>query len=156
MFGYCCAKLLEKRKLSKRNIKDLYILVKTIIYIFAPVSDKSPYSELTRAIRSTGFSPQVFAKEVLKCTYQAFRNRVRQNSLKLDQYHKIMAYTGKTFEELWPNPYQTKKRIPLTFQPATARVAPQKEIMEPEPPPAPAPSSFSLIDVYENGLPPVE
>lgn len=122
------------------------------------MSDKAPYSELTRAIRGAGFSPQDFAKDVLKVTYQGFRYRLREGKLTLDQYHKIMAYTGKTFDELWPNPYQVKKRIPLTFQPATARVAPQKEIKEPVPVvPAPAPSpSFSFIDVYENGLPPVE
>lgn len=122
-------------------------------------NNQPPYSELTRAIRSAGFSPQDFAKDVLKVSYQGFMYRVRQQKLTLDQYHKIMAYTGKSFEELWPNPYQAKKRIPLTLsKPATARVAPQKEIKEPVPVvPAPAPSpSFSFIDVYENGLPPVE
>jgi hypothetical protein len=131
------------------------------VFIFAPVSDNQPpYSELTRAIRSAGFSPPSFAREVLKVTYQGFMYRVRQNKLTLDQYHKIMAYTGKSFEELWPNPYQTKKRIPLTLskQPpatTTVRVAPVKENKEPAIVPALAPS-FSVIDVYENGLPPVE
>lgn len=123
------------------------------------MSDKAPYSELTRALRGAGFSPQDFAKDILKVTYQAFMYRVRQKKLTLDQYHKIMAYTGKTFDELWPNPYQVKKRIPLTFQ-APVRVAPQKEIKEPVPVvPAPAPSEpkkFSFIDVYDNGLPPIE
>lgn len=125
------------------------------------MSDKKPpYSELTRAIRSAGFNPRDFAKEVLKVTYQGFMYRVRQNKLTLDQYHKIMAYTGKSFEELWPNPYQIKKRIPLTLskQPpatTTARVIPVKENKEPAIVPAPAPS-FSVIEVYENGLPPEE
>ncbi|HRG11390.1 MAG TPA: hypothetical protein PLJ08_22640 [Cyclobacteriaceae bacterium] len=126
------------------------------------MSDKAPYSELTRALRGAGFSPQDFARDILKVTYQAFMYRVREKKLTLDQYHKIMAYTGKTFDELWPNPYQVKKRIPLTFQ-HPVRVAPaQKEIKEPVPVvPAPAPSaakkeSFSFIDVYDNGLPPVE
>jgi len=118
-------------------------------------NNQPPYSELTRAIRSAGFSPQDFAKDVLKVSYQGFMYRVRQQKLTLDQYHKIMAYTGKTFEELWPNPYQAKKRIPLTLsKPATARVAPQMENTEPAIMPAPAPSKFSVIEVYENGLPP--
>lgn len=125
------------------------------------MSDKqAPYSELTRAIRSAGFSPQDFAREILKVSYQGFMYRVREKKLTLDQYHKIIAYTGKSFDELWPNPYQIKKRIPLTLTPkqqppTTARVAPQKENEEPAIVPAPAPSNdFSVIDVYANGLPP--
>ena len=123
-------------------------------------NNQPPYSELTRAIRSAGFSPQSFAQEILKVTYQGFRYRLRQGKLTLDQYHKIMAYTGKSFDELWPNPYQAKKRIPLTLskQPpatTTVRVTPVKENKEPAIAPVPAPS-FSVIDVYENGLPPEE
>ncbi len=139
-------------------------ICKTNFYIFAPVSNNQAYTELTRAIRGAGYSPQDFAKNVLNVSYQGFMYRVREKKLTLDQYHKIMAYTGKSFEELWPNPYQPKKRIPLTFhQPSPIRATPSKEIKEPVPVvPAPAPDfydgekSFSVIDVYDNGLPPVE
>jgi len=124
-----------------------------------PVSDKkTPYSELTKAIRGAGFSPNDFARDILKISYQGFRYRVNQGKLALVHYHKIMAYTGKSFEDLWPNPFQPKKRISLNLsKPDPIRLAPPKEIEEPVFP-APAPSTsdstFKIMEVYENGISP--
>jgi hypothetical protein len=131
-------------------------LLKNII-IFAPMEDKVKHrSELTKAILSAGFSPQAFAKEILGVTYQGFRYRVTNGKLTLDQYHKIMAYTGRTFDDLWPNPYQKTKKIPLTLsniKPPTVNLAPKEEKQEPIQ--VPAPSSFQLLDVYDDGLSPL-
>ena len=117
---------------------------------------KSGGSVLTKALLSAGFSPVAFAKDVLGTTYQAFRYRVTNGKLTLDQYHKIMAYTGRSFDDLWPNPYQTTKKIPLTLfrlSKPPVNLPPKEEKQEPIP--VPAPSSFKLLDVYEDGIPPV-
>lgn len=114
---------------------------------------KSGGSVLTKALLSAGFSPVAFAKDVLGTTYQAFRYRVTNGKLTLDQYHKIMAYTGRSFDDLWPNPYQKTKKIPLTlYKPVNLAQKEEKQ----EPSPVPAPSSFKLVDVYEDGIPPIE
>ena len=114
---------------------------------------KSGGSVLTKALLSAGFSPVAFAKDVLGTTYQAFRYRVTNGKLTLDQYHKIMAYTGRSFDDLWPNPYQRTKKIPLTLS-KPVNLAPKEEKQEPIQ--VPAPSSFKLVDVYEEGIPPIE
>ena len=126
--------------------------------------------ELSLAIMAVGFSPPVFATEKLGISYQLFRYRVRQGRLTLEDYWKILHYTGRSFEDLFPNPTQyTPKPISLTLRTSPkARLTPAPvERMVPEPkPPAPAPlpvqyeqpalvTDFEPIDVY-GGLPPVE
>ncbi len=115
-------------------------------------------SDLTKAIRSAGFSPMDFAKDILGTTYQAFRYRLKAGKLTLDQYHKIMAYTGRSFDDLWPNPYQKTKKIPLTFSNVKApagSVNPAPKSQDLPSSPSPAPSSFPIMDIYEDGLPPL-
>ena len=128
--------------------------------------------ELSLAIMAVGFSPPVFATEKLGISYQLFRYRVRQGRLTLEDYWKILHYTGRSFEQLFPNPIQyTPKPISLTLRTSPkARLAPLEKVSEPKPP-APAPpllsvpdknhpaptfvTDFEPIDVY-GGLPPVE
>jgi len=125
------------------------------------VKVKTKQSELTLAIKALGMSPSVFATEKLGISYQLFRYRVRQGKLSLEDLWKIFHYTGKDFNQLFPNPYiQKPKPISLTLRPTSQKVrltpAPV-ERMVPEPKPAPAPqiSEPVVIDVY-GGLPPME
>jgi hypothetical protein len=129
------------------------------------VKGKQRRSDLTLAIEASGMSTSIFATEKLGISYQLFRYRVRQGKLSLEDLWKIFYYTGKTFDQLFPNPYYQKpKAISLTLRPATpkSRLTPAPvERMVPEPKtPAPAPQTKKrepiVIDVYGGGLPPLE
>jgi len=130
------------------------------------VEVKNKLSELTLAIKAIGFSPSAFAEEKLGISYQLFRYRVRKGRLTLEDYWKIFHLTGKSFNDLFPNPYLSKpKPISLTLRPQTPktrltpalveRVEPEKKLASPpavveKPVPVSAP-----IDVY-GGLPPLD
>jgi len=134
-------------------------------YIFALVEVKNKLSELTLAIRAIGFSPSAFAEEKLGISYQLFRYRVRKGRLTLEDYWKILHLTGKSFNDLFPNPYLSKpKPISLTLRPQTpktTRLTPAPvERVESENKPASPPIVVEktvpvIIDVY-GGLPPLD
>lgn len=110
-------------------------------------------------------SVQEFAVNVLELKYQTYSYRVRTGHLVLDDYHRILVSTGKSFEELFPNPFVTRVQEPVrSFQATTIPRAPIKQAKalpsnpEQEKPkkgeaPAPPASSFKPIDVFD-GLPP--
>lgn len=54
---------------------------------------------------TTGLSLQAFGEQYLDSQYMALSYRIRHGVLRLEEYHTICFYTGKTFEELWPNPH---------------------------------------------------
>lgn len=71
---------------------------------------------LTKALQAVGLSPVQFVKDHLKGSYQAFRARVRNGRMYTDDIHKLCFYTGKTFEELFPNPLKKERnRITLNL-----------------------------------------
>jgi hypothetical protein len=120
-------------------------------------------SELTLAIRAIGFTPSAFAEEKLGISYQLFRYRVRKGRLTLEDYWKILHLTGKTFENLFPNPSISKPRpISLTLTPKARLTPAPVERVEPEKKPVPPPPVVEKpvpvsapIDVY-GGLPPLD
>lgn len=130
---------------------------------------KTTLSDLTLAIRAIGMSPSNFATDKLGISYQLFRYRVRNGKLSLEDYWKILHYTGKMFEQLFPSPYTVRpKPINLTLRPAQPkiRLTPQEEEKEPvKPVPAPPKPKIEekkeeeersvFVDVYE-GLPQIE
>ena len=120
----------------------------------------------TRALYEANINPSQFAKEQLGISYQMLRYRIREGRLTLNDYHKILHYTGKHFHELWPNPYSTTPQ-PIVLNltptvPASRLPQVQKETQQPQQPvqqvPAVAPSeekkeAFKIEDVYAGGLP---
>jgi hypothetical protein len=137
----------------------LVFLINLFSMFVAYMNEKRSLSPLTRAIQALGMSPKDFAEQKLGTKYQSFRYRARNGALRLGEYHKILQLTGRTFEELFPSPYATTKRIPLNLsigahpQPTiTTRLTPDGPREEPlnAIPPGPIPS------VYENGLPPID
>ncbi len=55
----------------------------------------------------SGWNIQQYCEEVLKLKYPTFKYRQRKGRLHLEDYQKILATTGKTWEELFgirPNP----------------------------------------------------
>jgi len=126
------------------------------------VRGKAQNSELTLAIKEKGFSGPNFATEKLGVSYQIFRYRVRKGRLTLEDYWKILHLTGKTFEQLFPNPHvQKPKPISLTLRPSTSLTPAPVERKEPEkklasPPPVEKKEPVPMvIDVY-GGLPPLD
>lgn len=67
------------------------------------------YTKLTQAIKAVSESPQAFCETFLNLKPSTFNHRVRMGKLWLEDYHKILLHTGKTFEELFPNPYQAQR-----------------------------------------------
>ena len=51
-----------------------------------------------------------FVVEKLEMPYINYYYRLKANALRLEDYHRICFYTGRSFEELFPNPL---KREPL-------------------------------------------
>lgn len=119
----------------------------------------------TRALYEANINPQQFAPEHLKITYQMFRYRIREGRLSLDDYHKILHYTGRTFEDLFPNPYSTTPqpiKLNLSPMPVPASRLPQVQKEIPKQPVIPQPVAspleekkevFKIEDVYAGGLP---
>lgn len=139
--------------------------------------EKRPRTPLTHAIMALGLGTKEFVQKKLGVKYEGFRYRVRHGSLRLEEYHKLMQLTGRSFEELFPSPYATSQRIPLNLaskgtiinehdrdqesqyksqaiRPTTTtpRLTPQEQREEPRSvtPPLPAPS------IYDDGLPPID
>lgn len=132
-----------------------------------------------KALVDANIDPRQFAEEKLNIAYQMLLYRLKLNRLHLDDYHQIMHYTGKRFEDLWPSPYEfSRKPIPLNFKkskpakpltPEPVLLNPPKEVQEPEVRPVPAPSlskevsteerkpkqEFKLLNVY-GGIPKVD
>ncbi len=67
------------------------------------------YTRLTKAIKAAGYSTEQFAKEKLGLKYATMAYRIRAGRLALEDYHKILFYTGKRFEDLFPNPMQPRQ-----------------------------------------------
>lgn len=122
------------------------------------------FTPLTRAIQELGMSPQKFALEKLDLKYTTFSYRVRVGHLYLDDYHRIIYFTGKTFEELFPNPYRLTPRFPESIT-ISKRPKPANDHPRPETPPvqeqkkeadfvsASAPDDFEPVDI---GIPPID
>lgn len=134
------------------------------------MQDKRKTDLVTQALRSVGLRPQDFSVEKLGCSYQLFRYRIRQGRLTLNDYHLILLYTGRTWEELFPNPHVSHPQpIKLNLNPVpVSRPLPPivKEAQQPRQPvqqvPVVAPSLkeefkkeevFKIEDVYGGGLP---
>lgn len=126
---------------------------------------RTPRHPVTKALQERGISPMQFVKDHIGGSYQAFRHRFRNGSLKMDEIHKILFYTGKTFEELFENPYKTRKKInlnlsvppaltPIKPKPDSVRVQPltPEEAKKKEPDVSPAPG-FQIADIYDGGVP---
>lgn len=81
-------------------------------------------NQLTKLIKKkTGMRIQDFTIEKMGLKYTLYRYRVLNDCLKMQDYHAILFYTGKTFEELFPNPLTGTPRKPITLnlrRPATA------------------------------------
>lgn len=61
-------------------------------------------SRLTKAIHAIGYSPFVFCEEKLGLKYSTFNYRIKNGVLTLDDIHTILRETGKSFEDIWPDP----------------------------------------------------
>ena len=137
-------------------LTDLCYLAK--ILIFVTVSEKRKTDRVTLALRQVNLNPKQFAEEKLTVSYQMFRYRIRRGRLTLDDYHKILLYTGLSFEALFPNPYLPNHQpIKLNLNPASR--IPLKETQPPPPVIVPVvapsePEAFTPIDIYGGGLPP--
>jgi hypothetical protein len=59
---------------------------------------------------TTGLNLKDFGEQYLDSQYMALSYRIRHGVLRLEEYHTICFYTGKTFEELWPNPHIPQAR----------------------------------------------
>lgn len=115
-----------------------------------------------------------FAREKLGIHYNLFRYRVMKGKLKLDDYHKIIHYTGLTFEKLFPSPYDLgppkKITLNLSSKPAATtfplaepqdrpiRRASSKKDSQPKQVEAKkegenSPSTFEFINPFPEGLP---
>lgn len=86
-------------------------------------------NQLTKLIKKrTGMRIQDFTIEKMGIKYTLYRYRVLNDCLKMQDYHTILFYTGKSFEELFPNPLvgAPRKPIPLNLhrRPATTIAAP--------------------------------
>lgn len=141
---------------------------------------------LTKAIQAMGMSPADFAREYLGLKYNTFQHRIRVGGLSLEDYHRILFHTGKTFEELFPNPYTPPvhrisqsiaiPRVPGSRIPGLP-ITPQEKLQQPlqefkevpstvtpasieqkkeEVAPAPSPARGFKVVDVFNGLPPVE
>jgi hypothetical protein len=115
-----------------------YKPIKTFTYFYIKLFGSLTYiciipitlmNSVQKAIRDkTGMNVMDFVRDELKLGYQTFCARLRRNSLRLEDYHRITAATGMTFEELFPNPLVKKapkhlQRITLTI-PAPLPVPP--------------------------------
>lgn len=133
------------------------------------VSNKRIPSRLNVAMKQAGLAIQKFAPEKLGISYQMFYYRMRNGCLRLSDYHTLMLYTGKSFDELWPNPLKPNHQpITLNLSPhnnvpvSRLTTPPVKESVKPVIPSV-SPSSLveepkkrRIVDVYEDlgGLPP--
>lgn len=126
---------------------------------------KRDFHKITHAIRETGMTLTEFVEEKLGDSYVNFYYRLRHNCLRLEDYHKICFYTGRTFEDLFPNPF-VKKIEPIPFRlPSTSINAPNpkkpipqaiiqtppsqdKEVVAPESVSRPAPDFSDQDDLF--------
>lgn len=80
------------------------------------MAKKRTFSPVTRAIQALGMSPKEFVKKYLDSEYPAFQYRSSHGRLHLDEYQKIMFYTGKSFSQLWPSEWDQKSQhVPLNL-----------------------------------------
>ena len=126
-----------------------------------------------KALVAAKIDPKQFAEEKLSISHQMFNYRLRLNRLHLDHYHLIIHYTGKSFNELFPSPYDfnrqpialnLKKEKKVVVEEPVLLNPPLKENQEPAVRPVPVPSKavidkpetdFALVDVY-GGIPKVD
>jgi hypothetical protein len=73
-------------------------------------------SILTRAIRTTGLTMKEFCLQKLGIPYVNFHYRLSHNCLRLGDYHAIMFWTGKSFDQLFPNPLLPAPIQPIPFR----------------------------------------
>jgi hypothetical protein len=77
---------------------------------------KRKLSLLTRAIKSLGLSPKEFSEHKLGLKLPTFQYRCANGVLRLEDYQRIMFYTGRQFHELWPSEWDQKsQRIPINL-----------------------------------------
>lgn len=73
-------------------------------------------NQLTKLIKKkTGMRIQDFTLEKMGIKYTLYRYRVLNDCLKMQDYHSILFYTGKSFEDLFPNPLAGTPRKPITL-----------------------------------------
>jgi hypothetical protein len=77
--------------------------------------------------QTTGQGPMEFVQNVLGINYQTFCYRLKTGVLRLEHIHKIIHATGKTFEELFPNPYGAPKYLQSVTIPTLPPPAARKE-----------------------------
>jgi hypothetical protein len=83
---------------------------------------KRTLSPVTRAIQALGMSPRQFVEDKLGIKYPTYQYRVNNGVLRLEDYQRIMFYTGKNFHELWPSEWDQKsQRIPINLNGETNR-----------------------------------
>lgn len=81
---------------------------------------KRTLSPVTRAIQALGMSPKQFVEEKLGIKYPTYQYRVNHGVLRLEDYQRIMFWTGKSFEDLWPSEWSQKsQRIPINLSKTT-------------------------------------
>lgn len=112
-----------------------------------------------------GLSVKEFVETKLGLNYNTYQYRVREGKLHLADYHKIMYYTGRSFDELWPSSLGVNRsiRIPINLGGQASPVVPGEANDAPSFNPAgedkkggahaapPAPD-----DIYDGGLPPLD
>jgi transcriptional regulator with XRE-family HTH domain len=69
--------------------------------------------ELRKAIKDAGLKPQEVADH-LGLPYNTYAYRLRVDGLSLDDYWKLTALLAKSFEELFPNPYEPAPKLVST------------------------------------------
>jgi hypothetical protein len=142
---------------------------------------KRTISPVTRAIQALGISPKQFVEDKLGIKYPTYQYRVSHGVLRLEDYQRIMYWTGKGFDDLWPSEWsQKKQQIPINLKPSPS-LTPVRELITrsfhySKPPttatlprltPAPqeskkkeetvmAPPAPDLVSPYDGGLPPID
>ena len=118
---------------------------------------------------------QDFTIEKMGIKYTLYRYRVLNDCLKMQDYHSILFYTGKSFEDLFPNPLTgNRKPIPLNLHrrptitapfaepqvsQAKSQAIPKKDVVPPKREDTKKegdfhpPRSFEFADPFEGMLP---
>ncbi len=120
-------------------------------------------SIISQAIWATGMSVKEFVEQRMGLYYIKFHYRLKHGSLRLEDYHKLCYFTGRTFEELFPSPIidgEVPVAIispPKVLTPKIKVESPKREkpihvdiSHKPEPPLIPPTKAFKFIDPFED------
>jgi len=73
------------------------------------------YSRLTEAIKAVSPSVETFCLEKLGLKYQTYTYRLRAGRLTVEDAHKICFHTGRSFDDLFPNPLSGMVPLPKDY-----------------------------------------